>query len=105
MAAARSQESFALSNSTPGQSREFAAATTTAGASNVSSLTITGAMDGGQAQTKRLQQVATQATLYVAAAFLTYLPLIISELVLTVILGMYKSWQYRLFRKYTSKAW
>ena len=104
MAAARSQESFALSNSSLQQSREFGTLQQSrefgaADSANVSSLTITGTMDGGLAQTKRLQQVATQATLYVAAAFLTYLPLIFSELVLTTILEFYLEWQYRLFRK------
>ena len=60
-----------------------------------------GAMD--DQQKKRIRQVGTQATLYVAAAFLTYMPLIINELVLTVILGLYRSTQSDIIGKNTNR--
>ena len=51
-------------------------------------------------QKKRIQEVATQTTLYVVVAFITYMPLIINELVLTVILNYYAQWQSQLFGTY-----
>ena len=53
-------------------------------------------------QKKRIQEVGTQTTLYVIAAFLTYMPLAINHGILTGIMGLTAKWQARLFRKSSS---
>ena len=48
-------------------------------------------------QRKRIRQVGTQATLYVVAAFVTYLPMAIADFVLVTFFDIYISQQDKIY--------
>jgi hypothetical protein len=52
----------------------------TVGGTRDATASMTGAMDGGETQTKRTRQVATQCTLFMIAALLDYTPFLILRL-------------------------